>query len=226
MAEPIALEGKVTASIRELRFSFAGVVESISVETGKIVGAGTIMARLKTSELGKKHQLKLEAYNKIRATFEQLKKKLDDNDDPDKKYLMDRAQADLNSSVLEVELSQLELDSAELKCPFNGLVIDDGGIAARMAISPASFPIKVIDFSTLKVMAEIDQDKMPLIKTENYIEFKPIAIPGKVYKGRVLGFTPTSVEGKSDKFGLWCILEKTESLLSGMKGSLKVFQDR
>lgn len=226
MAEPMILEGVVTASVRELRFSFAGVVESISVETGKIVGAGTIMARLKTNESEKKHQLKLEAYNKIRATFEQLKKKLEGNDDPDKKYLMDRAQADLNSGVLEVELSQLELESAELKCPFNGLVIDDGGIAAGMAISPASFPIKVIDLSTLRVMAEIDQEKMPLVKSENYVEFQPVSIPGKVYKGRVLGFTPTPVEGKSDKFGLWCILENTESLLPGMKGNLKVFQDR
>ena len=75
----------------------------------------------------------------MQATFEQLKKKLEGNDDPDKKYLMDRAQADLNSSVLEVEISQLELDSADLKCPFNGLIVDDGGMAVGMAISPASF---------------------------------------------------------------------------------------
>lgn len=226
MAEPIVLEGKVTASVRELRFSFAGVVESISVETGKIVGAGTTMARLKRNELEKRHQLKLEAYNKMRATFEQLKKKLEGNDDPDKKYLMDRAQADLNSSVLEVEISQLELESADLKCPFNGLVIDDGGIAAGMAISPASFPVKVIDLSTLRVMADIDQDKMPLVGSESYVEFQPVAIQGKVYKGRVLGFTPTSGEEKSDKFELRCVLEDTGSLLPGMKGSLKVFADK
>ena len=162
----------------------------------------------------------------MRATFEQLKKKLEGNDDPDKKYLMDRAQTDLNSSVLEVELSQMELDGSDLKCPFNGLAIDDGGIAAGMAISPASFPVKVIDLSTLRVIADIDQDKMFLVKAENYIEFQPVSIPDKIYKGRVLGFTPTLVEGKSDKFGLWCILENTDSLLPGMKGSLKVFQDR
>jgi multidrug resistance efflux pump len=223
MAEPMVLEGRVTASVRELRFSFAGVVESISVEAGKMVGAGTIMARLKRTELEKKHQLRLEAYNKIRATFEQVKKKLEGNDDPDKKYLMDRAQADLNSSVLEVEISQLELESVDLKCPFNGLVIDDGGIAAGMAISPASFPIKVVDLSTLRVMADIDQDKMSLVGSEDYVEFQPVSIPDKVYKGRVLGFAPTSGEGKSDKFGLQCVLEDTDKLLPGMKGNLKVF---
>ncbi|GEM_PF-1519448 len=226
MAEPMVLEGRVTVSVRELRFSFGGVVDSISVEAGKVVSAGTIMARLKRNELEKRHQLKLESYNKIRATFDQLKKKLEGDDDPDKKYLMDRAQADLNSGVLEVELSQMELDGSDLKCPFNGLVVDDGGIAAGMAISPASFPIKIIDLSTLRVTAEIDQDKMPLVKAENYIEFQPVSIPDKIYKGRVLGFTPTLVDNKSGKFGLWCILENTNSLMPGMKGNLKVFQDR
>ena len=223
MAETMILEGVVTASVRELRFSFGGVVESISVEAGKVISAGTIIARLKRNELEKRHQLKLEAYNKIRATFEQLKKKLEGDDDPDKKYLMDRAQADLNSGVLEVEISQMELESADLKCPFNGLVMDDGGIAAGMAISPASFPIKVIDLSTLRVRADIDQDKMPLIGSESYVEFEPLSIQGKVYKGRVLGFVPIPATVKSDKFGLQCVLEDTDSLLPGMKGNLKVF---
>jgi len=223
MAEPMVLEGVVTASVRELRFSFGGVVENISVEAGKTVSAGTIIARLKRNELEKRHQLKLEAYNKTRATFEQLKKKLEGNDDPDKKYLMDRAQADLNSGVLEVEISQLELESADLKCPFNGLIMDDGGIAAGMAISPASFPIKVLDLSTLRVSADIDQDKMPLIGSESYVEFEPVSIQGRVYKGRVLGFIPSLAAGKSDKFGIQCVLEDTGNLLPGMKGNLKVF---
>ncbi|MEK9171499.1 MAG: efflux RND transporter periplasmic adaptor subunit [Patescibacteria group bacterium] len=223
MAETMVLEGRVVASVRELRFSFGGVVESISAESGKTVSAGTVIARLKRNELEKRHQLKLEAYNKMRATFEQLKKKLEGNDDPDKKYLMDRAQADLNSSVLEVEISQLELDSADLKCPFNGLIVDDGGMAAGMAISPASFPIKAIDISTLRVTAEIDQDKMSLVGSESYVEFEPVSIQGKVYKGRVLGFIPALMAGKSDKFGMQCVLESIEGLLPGMKGNLKVF---
>lgn len=223
MAEQMVLEGRVTASVRELRFSFGGVVESISVEAGKTVVAGTIIARLKRNELEKRHQLKLEAYNKMRATFEQLKKKLEGNDDPDKKYLMDRAQADLNSSVLEVEISQLETESADLKCPFNGLIVDDGGIAAGMAISPASFPIKAIDMSTLRVAAEIDQDKMSLIGSESYVEFEPVSVQGKVYKGRVLGLIPVLQSGKFDKFGIQCVLEDTVNLLPGMKGNLKVF---
>jgi len=91
MAEPITLEAQVVASIRELRFSFGGAVESFSAEVGKIVSAGEIIGRLKREELTKKRQLKLEAYNKMRATFEQVKKKLEGDDDPDKKYLMDRA---------------------------------------------------------------------------------------------------------------------------------------
>lgn len=226
MAEAMTLEAQVTASIREIRFSFAGTVESISVEAGKIVAAGEVIARLRSDELKKKHQLKLEAYNKMRATFEQVRKKLEDNDDPDKKYLMDRAQADLNSSVLEVELSQLELDGAQLKCPFDGLVIDDGGIAAGMAISPASFPIKIADLSSIKVQAEVEQEKMGLLKKDLYVEFSPIAIPGAVYKGRISGFTPQPPDKRSSAFGVLCALENKDNLLPGMVGQITIYPDR
>lgn len=226
MALEISLEAVASASIREIRFSFGGMVESIIVEAGKIVAPGTVIARLKQDELSKKHQLKLETYNKMRATFEQVKEKLEGEDDPDKKYLMDRAQADLNSSVLEVELSQLELDSAELKCPFEGLVVDDGGISAGMEISPASFPIRIADLSSMKVQAEIEQSKMSLLKKDFYAEFSPIALPGSVYKGRITGFTPQPMDKRSASFGVWCAIESREGLLPGMMGKLTVYPDR
>ncbi len=226
MAEPITLEARVTASVRELRFSFGGVVESFSAEVGKTAAAGEIIGRLRREELEKKRQLKLEAYNKMRATFEQLKKKLEGNDDPDKKYLMDRAQADLNSSVLEVELAQLEFDAAELKCPFPGLVMDDGGIAPGMAISPASFGVKIADLSSIKILAGVDQEKMGSIKKDQYGEFTPIFSPETIYKGRIWGFTPEPTDRRSNDFGVWCALENKDNLLPGMTGSLKIFFDR
>jgi multidrug efflux pump subunit AcrA (membrane-fusion protein) len=226
MAEEISLEARVVAAVRELRFSFGGVVESFSAEVGKIVAAGEAIGRLRREELTKKRQLKLEAYNKIRATFEQVKKKLEGNDDPDKKYLMDRAQADLNSSVLEVELAQLEFDGATLTCPFDGLVMDDGGIAPGMAISPASFSVKIADLSSIKIQAEVAQEKMNLIKKDQYAEFTPLSLPETVYKGRIFGFTPEPLDKKSNNFGVWCALENKENLLPGMTGSLKIFFDR
>lgn len=226
MAEPITLEAQVVAALRELRFSFGGVVDSFSAEVGKIVAAGEVIGRLKRDELTKKRQLKLEQYNKMRATFEQVKKKLEADDDPDKKYLLDRAQADLNSSVLEVELAQLEFDAAELKCPFNGLVMDDGGIAAGMAISPASFGVKIADLSSIKVQAQVPQEKMNLIKKDQYAEFTAASFPETVYKGRIFGFTPGPLDKRSNDFGVWCALENKENLLPGMAGSLKIFFDR
>lgn len=226
MAEELSLEAQVAASIRELRFSFGGVVESFSAEVGKIISAGEVIGRLKRNELEKKRQLKLEAYNKMRATFEQVKKKLEGDDDPDKKYLMDRAQADLNSSVLEVELAQLEFDAAELKCPFNGLVMDDGGIAPGMAISPASFSVRIADLSSIKVQAQVSQEKMNLIKKDQYAEFTVAPFPETIYKGRIFGFTPGPLDKRSNDFGVWCALENKENLLPGMTGSLKIFFDR
>lgn len=226
MAQEISLEAQVVASIRELRFSFGGTVESFSAEVGKMVAAGEVIGRLKRDELTKKRQLRLEAYNKMRATFEQLKKKLEGDDDPDKKYLMDRAQADLNSSVLEVELAQLEFDGAELKCLFPGLVMDDGGIAPGMAISPASFAVKIADLSSIRVQAQVAQEKMNLIKKDQYAEFTALSLPETIYKGRVFGFTPGPLDKRSNDFGVWCSLENKENLLPGMAGKLTIYPDR
>lgn len=226
MAEQILLEAQVAAAIRELRFSFGGTVESFSAEVGKMVAAGEVIGRLKRDELTKKRQLRLEAYNKMRATFEQVKKKLEGNDDPDKKYLMDRAQADLNSSVLEVELAQLEFDGAELKCPFPGLVMDDGGLAPGMAISPASFGVKIADLSSIRAQAQVAQEKMNLIKKDQYAEFTALSLPETVYKGRVFGFTPGPLDKRSNNFGVWCSLENKENLLPGMAGKLTIYPDR
>lgn len=226
MAEPITLEAWVFATVRELRFPFSGTVESFGAEVGKIVAKGEVIGKLKRDELTKKRQLRLEEYNKIRATFEQVKRKLEGNEDPDKKYLFDRAQADLNSSVLQVELAQLEFDAAELRCPFLGLVMDDGGMAPGMAISPASFAVKIADLSSIKIQAEVAQEKMNLIKKDQYGEFTALSLPEIVYKGRIFGFTPGPLDRRSDNFGVWCVLENKDNLLPGMKGSLKIFFDR
>lgn len=226
MSEPVSLEAVVVAANRQLRFPYAGVVASIWVKIGDVVSAGQVVASLKPDELKKKHQIKLENYNKTRATFEQLKTKLGQSDDPEKKYLLDRSQADLNISVLELEVAQLEVDASELRCPFPGLIVDDGGVAAGMAISPASFPIEVADLSTLKLQAEIDQKEMGKVRRDQYLEFVAVALPSVMYKGRVIGFTPQPPDRRTTKFGLWGAIETTQNLLPGMIGKLEVFPDR
>lgn len=226
MSESVNLEAVVVAAIRELRFPYAGVVESMRVKMGEMISANQVIASLRQDELKKKHQIKLENYHKTRATFEQLKTKLGQSDDPDKKYLLDRSQADLNISVLELEVVQLELDASILRCPFPGLVINDGGLAAGMTISPASFPIQVADLSTIRIQAEIDQADMPRVKRDYYAEFTPIALPEVVYKGRIVGFTPQPPDRRTTKFGVWGAIETTQNLLPGMIGKLEVFPDR
>lgn len=226
MAEPIVLDALTVAVTRELRFPYAGVIDTTSIEAGRLVAKGEQLASLRLGSLQKKHQLELEDYNKIRATFEQVKRKLEGSDEPEKKYLLDRAQADLNSAVLQVELSQIELDAAMLRSPCDGLVIDDGAFVSGMAISPASYPIRIVDVSTMKVQGEIAQEQISQVRKDQYAEFSPVALPQSVYKGRILGLSPVPLEKKSQKFGVWCVLESLENLLPGMVGKLSIYPDK
>lgn len=208
----------------ELRFAYGGVVSWVGMSVGDKVGRGQVLARLDEQVLKKKHQRELVGYEKIRADFERLKKKLESSDEPDKKYLMDRAQADLEAAVLAVEISQYQLEQAELRTPVDGMIADDGGLAAGINISPASFSVRVIVSGSLQVRANVAQEKLALIGKDQYIEFVPVG-SGRVCKGRIKAVLP-GARARGGDFVLIGVLEEVESVFAGMKGELRVYPEK
>lgn len=216
------IQAKVGGKILELRFPFAGKVAWVGFEIGDIVRIGQELAKLDTTLLSKKHVQELSSYEKIRATFEQLRKKLEGSDEPDKKYLMDRAQADLNSSVAGVEISQFELEQAMLKTPVAGMVLDDGGLIAGMNISPASFAVKVAVADSLFAEGIVGPEKIEIIKKDQYAEFD---LSGRIYKGRVSKIYPL-IGNKNNELALKVALESIDGLIYGMPGKLTIYPER
>lgn len=216
------IPANVGGKILELRFPFAGKITWVGFEIGDIVRAGQELAKLDITLLSKKHVQELAAYEKIRATFEQLKKKLEGSDEPDKKYLIDRAQADLNSAVAGVEISQFELEQAVLKTPAAGMVLDDGGLIAGINISPASFAIKIAVSDSLFIEGIVEPEKIGIIKKDQYAEFD---LSGRIYKGRVSKIYPL-INDKNNQLVLRVVLESMDGLIYGVPGKLTIDPER
>lgn len=216
------IQGEVRGKVLQLRFAFAGKVAWVGMEMGDIVRAGQELAKLDITLLSKKHARELADYEKIRATFEQLRKKLENSNEPDKKYLIDKAQADLNSAVAAVEISHFEMEQAVLRTPVSGIVSDDGGLAAGINISPASFAVKITVSDSLFVESVIGSEKVGIIKKDQYAEFDSA---GRIYKGRVRAVYPL-VNSSKGNFVLKVVLETTDGLMHGISGRLSIFPER
>ena len=73
--------------VLKLRFPFSGQVSWVGVEDKQEVKKGEVIARLDTTILKLRHQKHLKDYEKIRASFEQIKKKKQNVFDPDQQYI-------------------------------------------------------------------------------------------------------------------------------------------
>lgn len=216
------LEGVVEAKILELRFPFAGRVEWVGVAVGDRVKRGQALARLDASQLKKRHQKELKDYEKIRATFEQLKKRLEASTEPDKKYLMDRAQADLEVAVLAVEIAEYQVGETGLRSPADGIVVDDGNLAARINITPASFAVKIIVDGSYWVRAKLPQPQIAQIEKDQLAEFTAVAFPDRRYKGRLLRISSLPPDRRSKDFAAIIVLEHYDGLRFGMVGDVQI----
>lgn len=217
-----SLLASVKAKILELRFPFAGKVSWVGVAVGDQVKKGQALAKLNTQILAKRHQKELADYEKIRAGFEAIKQKLSGSSDPDKKYLLDQSQADLNRAVLAVELADYQLKRATLTAPAAGVIAANHPFHAGMNISPASFSMLLIVSGSFYVSAKLPQQLIGKVKKDQLAVFKATAVPGQTYSGRVLRISPLPPDGRSTDFAVIVVLENYDQLKPGMVGKVKL----
>lgn len=204
--------GIVKAKIVEIRFASAGRVSWIGVKIGDKVKKGQVLAKLETVILAKEHQKELADYEKVRAGFDSLKS--------DDKYVKDRAQADLNAAVLNVELADYQLKSAVLTAPESGIIADDGNIIAGMNITPASFTLKLVIDNSIYISGRVSQKEIGKLKQDQQVIFRPQAFASEKYPGKISLISPLPPNNRSTDFEIRVALEKFDGLLIGLTGKL------
>lgn len=215
MKELLSLAGEISADEHVvLRFQTSGRLAWVGVKEGDIVKKYQTLASLDQREVKKNLQKKLLTYAQTRNSFDQTgsdnqrigDQPTNDLDLGDKmKRLLENSQYGLDSSVLDVELTNLSIEYSNLFTPIEGVVtrVDSKYAGVNITAAQAEFEIinpKTLYFSftadqteitklTEGMKGTIDLDSFPNQAKEGslyYVSYTPkTGETGTVYEGRV-----------------------------------------
>ena len=210
MAQKI-FKGEVKGRILEVRFALSGKTERILKKNGDYVKKGELLASLEKKIFQTELDRQLADYEKTRADFEIFNLQKGGVEDDLTKYLKMGKQAQLNASVKEVELAKARLDQTDLFSPVEGVILDDGGMAPGMNVTPASYAFKILEAASLWFEVEIEQEDIPLFSQPKSGEVEIFGV-GK----QQVSSGPVFADGR--RFFLRVELPSREGLLLGMRG--------
>lgn len=206
--------GEIIASFIDVRFAYSGTVTRVNKHIGDHVKKGDLIAVLDKKVLQVELDKQLADYEKIRADFELFTiKHGKDNADDTIKYLRQKAQAELNSAVKDIENAKYKMDQADMYSPVEGIVIDTQGLVVGLNITPASNPVKILDLRSLLFAIDVPQEELFQFATERTMKMSFDGI-----KETFTGKQKLPTYGKNGKFTLPITIENPSGLYPGMKG--------
>jgi len=204
--ESLSLAGEIQADEHVvLRFQTSGRLSWVGVKEGDVVKKYQTIASLDQREVKKNLQKKLLTYAQTRNSFDQVG---DDNqrigDQPtndwnwgDKmKRLLENAQYGLNSSVLDVELTNLSIEYSNLYTPIDGIVIRVDSKYAGVNITAAQAEFEIINPKTLYFSFTADQTEITKLSEGMRGTLNMDSFPDQTKEGALyyVSYTPKSGE--------------------------------
>ncbi len=208
--ETLSIAGTIEAEeIATLRFQSSGLLAWVGVKEGDFVKKYQAIAGLDQQELQKTLQKYLYAYDKTRWDFEQTK---DEYQAPAQNYYglsvnqrseidraFQKAQFDLNSSVLDVELKNIALKYATLTSPIDGVITRVGTPIAGVNVTPTQADFDVVNPATMYLSVLPDQTEVSKLTSSMSAQiifdaYPDITIPGTITS---IAFAPKAGEGST-----------------------------
>lgn len=204
LVETLSLSGSIDAEERVvLRFQTSGRLAWVGVKEGDYVKKYQGIASLDQRDLKKRFQKTLNDFVKERYDFDQAK---DDNQrwadqstreaGDEMKRLLEKAQYDLNNSVLDLEISQLAVEYSYLYTPIEGIVVRADSKYAGVNITPAQAEFEIINPKTLYFSFTADQTEVIRLKEGLTGKMVFDSFPDKEIEGKIsyLSFVPKTGE--------------------------------
>jgi RND family efflux transporter MFP subunit len=205
LRETLSLSGEIDAAEKQtMRFQTSGRMTWVGVKEGDYVKRFQGLASLDQREVEKNIQKYLNTYSSYRWTYDQSK---DDNKDTaavgitqalrdEAQRLIDKAQFDLNTSVINVELQQLAKEYAYLYTPIEGIVTRVSIPNAGVNVTPAGAEFEVINPNSIYFSLTADQTEVIKLTPGMTGEIIFDAYPDKPVRGTVdyIAFIPKAGE--------------------------------
>lgn len=163
LKETLSLSGEIDAEEKAtLRFQTSGYLSWVGVKEGDTVKQFQVLASLDQAELQRNLRKYLNTYMSERWDFETTKNSSGDAAAMTTavRRAFEKAQFDLNNSVLDVELKDIALKYANLWTPIDGVVTRVAAPNAGVNITPTQAEIDVVNPATLYFSATADQTEV------------------------------------------------------------------
>lgn len=199
LKETMTISGKIAANEHViLRFQTSGQLAWVGVKEGDFVQKYQGVAALDQREVQAILNKYLLAYMKSRWDFESTK---DASGDPAAmttavRRVLEKAQFDLNSSVLDVELKDLAVKFANLWTPIEGVVTRVASPVAGVNVTPTQAEVEIVNPATVYFSAVADQTEVTRLSegmpgSLKLDSFPDTDLPGHVAK---ISFAPDTNE--------------------------------
>lgn len=212
LTETLTLSGEIDADEHvSLFFPTGGKLAWVGVKEGDYVKKYQGIASVDQRDLEKRLQASLNSYMITRWDFEQSKvdnkdAAIKDGDVGDKlKRIIDKAQFNLDNSVINVEIASLAKEMAYMYSPIEGIVTKVGGQYAGANIA-ATGTFEIVNPQTIFFSAIADQTDIPLLSVgetavitlDPYESEKITGVVKSIAFTPVVGDTGTTYEVKID----------------------------
>lgn len=229
--ESISLSGDVKADEQAiLRFQSSGLLTWVGVKEGDTVRKGQALASLDRRQLQKDLEKELNDFMNEHTDFDQTQDDYRSKRDAllltdAMKRILNKAQYDLNNSVLDVELKDLALKLATLTTPIAGVVTRVDAPFAGVNITPAGAEIEVVNPATLYFSAELDETDIAKVTVGLPVEIALDAFSGEPITSTVsrISFTPMSgVTGTAYEVKIAITQNPDQRIKVGLNGTASI----
>ncbi|MBM3283395.1 efflux RND transporter periplasmic adaptor subunit [Candidatus Gottesmanbacteria bacterium] len=233
LEEKLTISGTIDVEeMATLRFQTSGRLTWVGVKEGDYVKKYQAIASLDQREVRKTLEKYLNTYSSERRDFDQTI--IDDYKDKvitdAIKRAKEKAQFDLNSAVLDVELKNLAIEFSNLWTPIEGIVTKILAPYAGVNITPATAEFEIVNPKTVYFSANADQTEVVKLAEGKQGELVLDAYPDATVNGSIktISFIPKSGETGtvySVKFVFWED-NSTYKYRIGMGGDLTFILER
>lgn len=229
---PKTIESSVTSSGKiqaeqstSLHFQTSGQIAWINAKQGQSVQKGEALASLNTQALQKQLKSDLNAYAKTRTTFDDTNYTYKDHPLTDAiKRIAQRSQADLENSVIDVEIRDLAVRFSAISSPIDGYIISNPTFYPGSNVLVTDTIVTVANTKNLQLMAEVDETDIGKTRLGQKANITLDAFPNKTFSSTVSQIAPQAITTSTGAtaFNVTFNMENTEPLLIGMNGSAQI----